>query len=156
MFKYSSKIAKISVISLTAATLIGCQNVDNEGVGTITGGVVGGLLGSQVGGGTGAVVATVGGAILGAFLGNSVGRKMDEVDKMKLNAALEKSPSGHTTSWKNPDNGSMYAVTPMKTTHNDNGQPCREYSFDATIGGKTKQVYGTACRDASGAWKAIS
>ena len=34
--------------------------------------------------------------------------------------------------------------------------PCREYTIDAIIGGKTEQIYGTACRQSDGSWKTVS
>ncbi len=52
--------------------LASCSQINNEGVGTIGGGVVGGLLGSQFGGGSGKVAAAAGGALIGAMLGEEL------------------------------------------------------------------------------------
>lgn len=135
--------------------LVGCSQVTNEGVGTVTGGVVGGLLGSQFGGGSGKVAAAAGGAVLGAFLGGKIGQYMDRQDKMEMQRALETAPTGDAISWKNPDNGNQYSVKPTRTYYL-NQQPCREYITHAVIGGKTQQIYGKACRQADGSWRVVS
>lgn len=149
------KMKQLALISVVSASIIGCANVSNEGVGTLTGGVVGGLIGSQFGGGSGKVAAAAGGALLGAFLGGHIGRTMDKVDRMKMQQALETSKAGRSTSWKNPDNGNRYTVTPTKTYY-VSSQPCREYTTTATIGGKREQIYGKACRQNDGSWKVMN
>lgn len=152
-----AKIAQIALLSIPLITLTGCQNsMDNEAAGTIVGGLAGGLLGGQIGNGTGQVLATVGGALAGAVIGNAIGHNMDKVDQMKFNQALENGRSNKATTWTNPDENVTYAVTPKPAKVANNGQPCREYTFDAIIGGRTKQVYGTACRDAAGDWKIMN
>ena len=125
-----------------------------ENAGILVGGIIGGVLGHQVGKGTGRDVATVAGALLGASIGGSVGRSMDEMDRMKMGATLETVRTGVTTKWENPDTGYEYAMTPTRTYESNEG-PCREYTLDAEIGGKTEQVYGTACRQPDGSWKIV-
>lgn len=141
----------ISVVCLMSSMLIGCESVTNEGVGTVTGGVVGGLLGSQFGGGAGQVAAAAGGAVLGAFLGGKIGKYMDRQDRMEMQHALETAPVGRAVSWKNPDTGNHYSVKPTRTYYRAE-QPCREYITYATIGGKSEQIHGKACRQADGSW----
>jgi len=135
--------------------LTGCAEVNNEGVGTVTGGVVGGLIGSQFGGGSGRVAAAAGGALLGAMLGGNIGRYMDKVDRMQMQQALETAPTGRPINWKNPDSGNRYTVTPTRTYY-ANQQPCREYTTRALIGGKSQEIYGKACRQADGSWRVIN
>lgn len=130
----------------------GCTQVNNEGVGTVTGGIVGGLIGSQFGSGSGKVLAAGGGALLGAFLGNSIGKTMDKVDRMEMQRALETAPTGRPVTWTNPDNGNRYSVKTTRTYYAKE-QPCREYITHASIGGKNQQIYGRACRQADGSWK---
>jgi surface antigen len=149
----------IAIASLSVS-LIGCQNMNKQDVGVITGGAIGGLLGSQFGKGNGQVLASVGGAIAGAAIGGLIGKNMDETDKLKLQQALESSKTDHTTRWKNPDNGNSYSVKPIKTYYpkhkrKSQGSPCREYYSTAMIGGKKEQIYGTACRQADGSWKTV-
>lgn len=125
-----------------------------QDAGMVIGGVLGGVLGSQVGHGDGTTAAIIVGTMLGAAIGGSVGKSMDDVDRLKANQALETVRTGVPTSWKNPDTGNAYTVTPTKTVETSSG-PCREYTIDAMIGGKPEKVYGTACRQADGSWKTM-
>jgi surface antigen len=134
--------------------LAGCQEVRNEHVGVGVGGVLGGLLGAQVGGGTGQLAATAAGALIGAYLGGNVGRTMDQVDRSKTYRTLEGNPTGETSTWKNPDSGNSYEVTPTRT-YEESGRPCRNYTTEAWIEGRRETVRGTACREPDGSWRAV-
>ena len=48
------------------------NNVGQDNVGALLGGVAGGILGHQVGGGSGKTAATVGGAIIGTLVGKNL------------------------------------------------------------------------------------
>ena len=145
----------IAIVALMSALLLSsCAEVNNEGVGTVTGGVVGGLLGSQFGGGSGRVAAAGAGALLGAWLGGNIGRTMDKQDRMQMQRALETAPTGKAVRWKNPDSGNQYTVKPTRTYYQAS-QACREYYTTAMIGGKSEQVHGKACRQSDGSWKII-
>ncbi len=144
---------KLLILSLSLSIfLTACAEINNEGVGTITGGVVGGLIGSQFGGGSGKVAAAAGGALLGAFLGGNIGRTMDRLDRLEMQKVLETAPTGRAVNWQNPDSGNHYTVQPTRTYY-VNSQPCREYTTKAIIGNKPQQIYGKACRQADGSWK---
>jgi surface antigen len=149
---FSKKCALLLSLSIG---LSACQNVNNEGVGTITGGVVGGLIGSQFGGNSGKVAAAAGGALLGAYLGGNIGKTMDKVDRMEMQRALETAPTGRIVRWSNPDSGYRYSIEPTRTYY-ANRQPCREYITHAIIGGKMQQIYGRACRQGDGSWRVVS
>jgi surface antigen len=123
-----------------------------EDQGVIIGAIAGGVLGNQIGGGSGRAIATMVGAVAGAVIGGNIGRHMDEQDQLKTSLALENVRTGVPSTWANPDTGYEYSVTPTNTYESNSG-PCREYTVDATIGGKTEQVYGTACRQADGSWQ---
>lgn len=123
-----------------------------EQAGMVIGGALGGILGQAVGGGSGRTAATIVGTIVGATIGGRVGQSMDETDRLKTGLALENVRTGVSSAWRNPDTGSEYNVTPTRT-YESSGAPCREYTVDAVIGGRTEQVYGTACRQADGSWK---
>jgi len=145
---------KLFISGLLILLLSGCESVTNEGVGTVTGGVVGGLIGSQFGGGAGQVAAAAGGAVIGAFLGGTIGKYMDRQDRMEVQNALETAPVGREISWRNPDTGNRYSVKPTRTYyHNDH--PCREYVTYATIDGRAQHIYGKACRQSNGTWRAV-
>ena len=146
---------KMIIASLVCSVAIaGCTNMNNADVGTLTGGVVGGLLGSQFGGGAGKVAAAAGGAMLGAFIGGKIGNMMDRQDQLEMQRAMETAPTGTTVRWTNPDNGNRFVVVPRRTYYRQ-AQPCREYVTHASIGGKTEQIYGTACRQADGSWRVV-
>lgn len=144
----------LSVTILLLASLGCASQGPNEQSGMVIGGILGGVIGHQVGHGRGNAMATVIGTIAGAAIGSSIGQKMDELDRMKMNASLETVRTGVTTTWKNPDTQHEYAVTPTRTYETAQG-PCREYTLDASIGGKAEQVYGHACRQADGSWKIV-
>jgi surface antigen len=97
-------------------------------------------------------VAIVAGTIAGALIGGRIGEKMDEADRLKAAQALEISPTGERSAWRNPDNGNQYAVTPTRT-YQASGAPCRDYTIDATVDGKAEKIQGSACREPDGSWK---
>jgi surface antigen len=67
---------------------------------------------------------------------------------------FEYNRTNQPSSWTNPDTGNSYTVTPTQT-YESQGTPCREFTMNSQIGGKTEQVYGTACRQADGSWKIV-
>ena len=146
----------ILAASLGALLLSACSTAPSkQDQGVIIGAIAGGLLGNQVGGGSGRVIATVVGSIAGAAIGGRIGESMDETDRLKTAAALENVRTGIPSSWVNPDTGYEYVVTPTNTYDSQAG-PCREYTLDANIGGRTEQIYGTACRQADGSWMVVN
>ena len=146
------KLTLISCASVALA-LAACTDMPTQqDQGVLIGAIAGGILGNQIGGGSGRAVATMVGAMAGAIIGGNIGRSMDEHDQMKASLALENVRTGVPSHWTNPDTGYEYSMTPTKTYETDTG-PCREYTMDANIGGKTEQVYGTACRQSDGSWK---
>lgn len=139
-----------------SALLIACGSPPeqrNEQAGTAIGAVVGGVLGNQVGQGGGRAAATIVGAIAGGLVGSNVGRSMDASDRMNAAHVLETGRTGAPTSWRNPDTGNAYTVLPTRTYATAQG-PCREYTMDTVIGGRGEKVYGTACRQPDGSWRA--
>jgi surface antigen len=97
------------------------------------------------------------GALAGGLLGSEVGKSLDRADKAAMektsHGALESYRTGQTATWSNPDTGHSGTVTPTKTYQTAQGQYCREYQQTVTVGGKTEQAYGTACRQPDGSWK---
>lgn len=147
--------ARTLMAACVALTLFGCSTAPSkQDQGMIIGAIAGGILGHQVGGGSGQVLATMVGTVAGAAIGGSIGRTMDDYDRMNTSVALENVRTGVPSAWVNPDTGYEYVVTPTSTYDAGTG-PCREYTLDATIGGKTEQIYGTACRQADGSWLVV-
>lgn len=131
-------------------------SMNNEGAGTLIGALTGGLLGSTIGHGGGRFLAVAAGTIAGAVLGGSVGKSMDKVDRMKMYGALERNPIGRPAYWRNEHTGTKYEVIPVRNVVIEDNEYCREYRTIAYIGGKKKEVYGTACRQPDGSWRAVN
>lgn len=145
----------VAVAAVLALTLSGCESPPTQQQsGTIVGGVLGGVLGSQVGGGSGRTAATVIGTLIGATIGGNVGRSMDQTDRLKTAQALESTRTGTSSTWRNPDTGATYKVTPTRTRPSADG-PCREYTVEASVAGRPETVYGQACRQKDGSWKVM-
>lgn len=147
-----------AALVLAAAVLGGCGTPpghEQEQAGTVLGAVVGGVLGSQIGQGGGRVAAGILGTMVGGVVGANVGRSMDDTDRLKAAQALETGRTGVPSTWRNPDSGHEYTVTPTRTTQTAQG-PCREYTMDGVIGGRSEKVYGTACRQPDGSWRVVN
>ena len=156
--KNKLRISMIITMLATSAFLLGAcasQRGENESSGMIIGGILGGVLGHEIGGGSGRTAATVLGAIIGTAIGGNIGSTMDKTDRLKVSHSLETVRTGVATTWRNPDSGNQYRIVPTKTYDVEAG-PCREYTMEANIDGKTETIYGTACRQADGSWKVKS
>ena len=148
-------LGRNATIVAVALALAACESPPTkQQTGTVAGAVVGGVVGSTIGGGSGRTAAIVVGTVAGAIIGGNIGKKMDEADRIKAAQALEATPTGQHSTWRNPDNGNQYTVTPTRTYDASSG-PCREYTMDATVDGKRDKVQGTACRQPDGTWKSV-
>lgn len=143
------------VIAFISFSLISCQNMTKQDVGTVAGAVGGGLLGSTVGGGSGRALAIGAGVLAGAYLGGAIGKHMDDADRMHVNRALENNKTGQPAYWHNDKSDADYQVTPVKNVSVRGNKYCREYQTVATINGEKQKMYGTACRQPDGSWKAV-
>ena len=152
------RLAMIVVLSLVVAS---CANVGGPKQidGGLLGAGLGALAGSQIGSGRGQLAAVAVGTLLGAFVGSEAGKSLDRADKLfalqTMQRSLETTQSGFTSSWANPDNGHFGTVTPTRSFQTADGRTCREFQGTVTIGGKTEQAYGNACRDPGGSWQII-
>ncbi len=154
------KLSKIAIPVVLALSLAACQSAGPKQTGgTLIGAAAGGLIGSQFGGGGGKIAATLLGVAAGAWLGSEMGKSMDNADRAYANRtaqqSLESAPAGQSSTWQNPDSGHYGTVTPTKTYQTGAGQYCREYQQTVTIGGKTEEAYGTACRQPDGSWQIV-
>lgn len=148
------KVGISFLVLLFSLNLTGCAS--KQDMGTVTGAVAGGLLGSTLGQGSGKMLAIGVGTVAGALVGNAIGKSMDDVDRMKMNNALEHNNLGQPAYWRNNNTGADYRVVPVKNVTVDGNQYCREYRSVANIGGKKQQVYGTACRQPDGSWQIVN
>ena len=140
----------------------GCQDFQSNpktSVGTLAGAGLGGLAGAQFGKGSGQLAATAVGALAGAYLGNQVGRSLDRADQLAMQqttqSTLETIPSGRASTWRNPDSGNYGTITPQPAFQASSGAVCREYSQTITVGGRTEEGVGTACRQPDGSWRIV-
>ncbi len=126
-------------------------------LGTIVGAAAGVAI-VAVAGGTPGSMAAAGAA--GGLLGGYVGKKLDDRDKrlaaQAAQQAFEHARTGESREWTNPDSGNSGVVTPTQTYQIANGQYCRRYTQEMTIGGEQHETHGTACRNADGIWVAES
>jgi surface antigen len=157
-----SAVAALSVLALAACSSPDTRNPGQFGDankttgGTLLGAAAGGLLGSQFGGGSGKLIATGAGVLLGGLIGNQVGASLDRADVNYAHQAQQKAysaPIGQQITWNNPESGHGGTITPTRDGTSADGKQCREYQTTVTVGGKTEQAYGTACRQADGSWK---
>ncbi|MES2219293.1 MAG: RT0821/Lpp0805 family surface protein [Pseudomonadota bacterium] len=149
------KIIASVIIFLTSASLIGCDSMNNQDVGTVSGAVIGGLVGSRFGSGAGQMVAIGAGSVAGAYLGGQIGRSMDMADRARMNNAFENNAVGQPAYWQNNNTGVTYDVTPTRNISYEGNPYCREYHSTAIIAGKNQQIYGTACRKPDGSWEVV-
>ena len=150
-----SLLRALATAAALGGALSGCETPPSQQhSGTVIGGVLGGALGSQIGHGSGRAAATVIGTLIGATIGGNVGRSMDQTDRLKTAQALETVRTGRSSTWRNPDTGAEYTVTPTRTRQATEG-PCREYTVDATVAGRSDRVYGQACRQKDGSWRVV-
>lgn len=147
-------LINIMLFLICTMSLVSCSTMSNQDTGTLSGGLIGGLVGSQFGGGSGQLVAIAAGALAGAYIGGAIGKNMDDTDRLKMNRALDDNEVGQPTYWRNARSGASYQVIPVKNVSIDGNEYCREYRTKADIGGKKRDVYGTACRQPDGSWKA--
>lgn len=171
------KILKQTTALLTALALIAACSQDTaynasrggvtEGaglskadIGTAAGAIAGGVAGYQFGGGSGKAIATVAGTLLGGALGRSIGGSLDRADMSYYHQtsqrALETAQPGQALPWSNPQTGNSGTVTPQNYYQNTAGQYCREYNQTITVGGRTENGFGTACRQPDGSWQVVN
>ncbi|MBL4612392.1 MAG: hypothetical protein JKY91_01470 [Emcibacter sp.] len=157
------KKAKIALILAGVLTLTACDPGSKQGFGTMLGAIGGAAIGSALGdNGSGAThfFAVAAGTLAGAAIGSSIGKSMDDADRQAMvrnrQVALESYPSGQTSTWYNPDSGNSGSYSPEPAYQDTTGAYCREYQQTITVGGKTEEAYGKACRQPDGTWKIVT
>jgi len=127
---------------------------NRETVGKVVGTMAGAAVGSNIGKGDGRTAATIVGAIVGYMVGGSVGRSMDDADRACVGQALEYGHDRQPVTWRNPDTGASYTVTPTSTYSTSSGY-CRDFTREGVVDGRRQTLHGTACRQADGSWKIV-
>jgi len=148
----------LPLILASVIVLPACQGQGpKQSGGTLLGAAAGGLIGSKFGSGKGKLFGTAIGVLAGAWMGGEIGKSLDAADRAAMQRstqhAMEKSKTGSRTKWNNPDSGNRGSITPTKTYQTASGQYCREYQQTVTVGGRTQEAYGRACRQPDGTWR---
>jgi len=156
----SRNLLMLLPVLLLAVAIAGCaQGREKEQLGGLTGAGLGALAGSQISSGKGQLAAVAIGTLLGAYAGSEIGRQLDERDRMLAYQATSQAhaaPVGQPIVWSNPSTGHTGTVTPIRTgTDPTTGAQCREYQHTVTIGGRTEQALGIACRQPDGTWRVV-
>lgn len=139
-----------ALLSLTVL-VSSCAEMNRAQMGAGGGAAAGAIAGQAIGHNT---EATLIGAAVGTMLGYMVGNEMDKYDRQQLNHVYERGISGQSDSWRNPDSGNTYQVTPQPAYSNPRTQqPCRQAEIESVINGKRETIYTTACRDQNGRWQ---
>jgi len=125
--------------------------------GTLLGGIGGAALGAQFGSGTGQLAGVAAGTLLGSLLGSNIGQSLDRADLVyadRANQRAETAAIGQRIAWSNPQTGNSGTITPTREgADSATGAYCREFQQTVTIGGRTQEAFGTACRQPDGTWK---
>lgn len=157
------RVLKLAAVAVVAIGLAACeqQNGGNkQTIGTLLGAAGGAVAGAQFGKGRGQIAAVAVGTLLGALAGSEIGKSLDRADRLAMEqttqSALETGRSGEEVVWRNPDSGHSGTVTPEPAYQKSDNTYCREYQQTVTIGGKTEEAYGTACRQPDGTWKIVN
>ncbi len=119
-------------------------------VGGLLGAAAGGLAGSNIGDGTGQKIATAAGTLAGFLIGSAMGRSLDAADVACMGQVLEYAPERQPIAWDSPQG--QWRMIPTATTQ-VGGTYCREYQTFVTIGGRTENAWGRACRQPDGSWR---
>jgi surface antigen len=145
------------LVLLPALTLAACESAnfgEKTGLGAALGAAGGGLVGAAANGGTTGILA---GVLLGGLAGGAIGNTLEQEDRRlaleNSHVALERSRTGQTATWQNPDSGNSGTITPTRTFQTSDGTFCREYQQTITVGGREENGFGTACRQPDGNWQ---
>lgn len=151
--KLRTAIVGVSALTLAAS---GCGGREEMTTGAIPPGANPGIvLDSPVSTGAGDVQL---GAVEGGLMGADVGQSLDDADRaLALKAeyeALEYGRPGLPTDWRS-GSGNTHGTVSVGASYQVNRLDCRDYSHSISIGGRTRIVRGTACREPDGVWRIL-
>ena len=144
-----SRVCVVAVLA-SALALHGCASSGTAA--SSDSALIGGFAASDVrtGNNASSIVAAMGGGLIGSQLGAGVGsgdrRRALEAEYQ----ALEYGQTGQEIAW-NGDvgvSGQVVAYQPYRV----GSQDCRQYQHTVLVGGQTRSVRGSACRNADGSW----
>ncbi len=155
--------------------LAGCQNQEQSGalLGGVGGAVAGGVIGHAIGGNTGTAIGAMLGGATGLLVGSSIGRRLDEQDRARAEAATQQalaqpvvyaSPAAPTAppppqpvAWNSARNaGVSGSSTVTSVQRQSGGGECRMVRETAYIKGEEVVQNNRYCRGSDGQWVARS
>ena len=70
--------------------------------------------------------------------------------------ALAHDAKGNSMPWRNPQTGVGGNITPLASSHSEDGVPCRDFLASYGRAGAQSWLQGSACRTARGEWEVKS
>lgn len=70
--------------------------------------------------------------------------------------ALAHDAKGNSVPWRNPQTGVGGNITPLASSHTEDGLPCRDFLASYVRAGAQSWLQGSACRTARGEWEVKS
>jgi surface antigen len=140
----SKLLLKVSAVMLVLGLLSSCASNNKKAaqdLGTDQTGVASGKE----------IINAFDGGILPAAEFKKLSRKDKTRALLAEYRALEKSTTGQTVTWQNPNGKSSGTVT-AAAPYQVGSQNCRQYTHIAAINGKPVQSSGAACRSLNGRW----
>jgi surface antigen len=67
--------------------------------------------------------------------------------------ALAHGGKGNSVPWSNPQTGVGGNITPLASSHTEDGLPCRDFVASYVRAGAQSWLQGSACRTARGEWE---
>lgn len=102
-----------------------------------------------------AAQGTLVGTLADTAVGSVAARALVESDRRRAARALDSVPDGQPSTWRNAETGVGFVVMPTRTFE-QRGMQCRDYTVEATVGGRPDTMSGRACRQADGNWHVSS
>ncbi len=92
--------------------------------------------------------------------GHTVATQVSEADLAYARAAatdaLARGGKDNSVPWKNPQTGVGGNITPLGSSHSEDGLPCRGFLASYVSSGSQAWLQGSACRTARGDWEVKS
>ncbi|HTV36919.1 MAG TPA: RT0821/Lpp0805 family surface protein [Xanthobacteraceae bacterium] len=67
--------------------------------------------------------------------------------------ALARGGKANSVPWQNPQTGVGGNITPLASSHDEDGLPCRDFLASYVSGASQAWLQGSACRTARGEWQ---
>jgi len=103
------------------------------------------------------VEAREAGTFIGSLVSEAFEKRLNAADQQAQREAayyaLETQRSGVRVDWRNLASGHYGHIQPVRTSTNAQGQACREFLSEVSVGTARQKVTGRACRQSDGSWQ---